>query len=97
MDLTQIEEIRKLIELVIHSKTKADAKPHANRLDFAVTRAKSTLNPYFAGKLREAATYANEASGQVKNKEHWISCMQSSWYVFESHIRQKQLDTPEKN
>ena len=96
MNMEQLKDIRKLIELVIHARIKADAKPHVNRLDFAVLHVKPTLDPYFAGKLREAATYAKEASGQVRNKEHWISCMERSWYVFESHIRQKQLNNSEK-
>jgi len=96
MDMNQLEEIRQLIERVIHSRTKAEAKPLTNRLDFAVSNVKSTLDPYFAGKLGDAATYAKEASGQVRDKQHWISCMENSWYVFESHIRQKQLDAPEK-
>lgn len=86
MNMEQLKDIRNLIELVIHARTKADAKPYVNRLDFAVSHAK-LLDPYFARKLSEAATYAKEASGQVTNKEHWISCMESSWYVFESHIK----------
>jgi hypothetical protein len=92
MDMKQLENVRELIELVIHASTKADAKPYIKRLDFAVSNFKPKLDPYFAGKLSEAATYAKEASGQVRNKEHWISCMEDSWYVFESHIRPKSDD-----
>jgi hypothetical protein len=92
MDIKQLETFRKLIERVVYSRTKSDAKPHVATLDFAVSQARSILDPYFAGKLREAANYAKEASGQVKNKEHWISCMERSWYVFASHVRQRHPD-----
>jgi hypothetical protein len=70
MDMKQLEDVRELIELVIHASTKDSAKPHIKRLDFAISKLKPELDPYFAGKLSEAADYAKEASGQVRNKEH---------------------------
>jgi hypothetical protein len=86
MDKNKLTEIRKLVEQVIYSNSKSDAKPYITRLEFAASHAKSGLNSYFSGKLSEVVSYAKEASGQVKNKEHWISCMESSWYVLESHV-----------
>jgi hypothetical protein len=86
MDMKELEGIRELIELVVHASTKASAKPYLGRLNFAISNVKPKLDPYFAGKLSEAADYAAEASGQVRNKDHWISCMEQSWYVVESHV-----------
>jgi hypothetical protein len=39
-------------------------------------------------KLSETITYAKETSGNVKNKEHWISCVRENWHIFESGIKQ---------
>jgi hypothetical protein len=95
MDMKELEDIRELIDLVIYSSTKADAKPVIRRLNFAISNVKPKLDPYLAGKLSEAASYAAEASGQARNKEHWISCMEQSWYVFKSHVSQKSDDSPD--
>jgi hypothetical protein len=93
MDMKELEDIRELIELVIFASTKAEAKPHIQRLNFAIANVKPKLDSYLAGKLSEAAGYAAEASGQARNKEHWISCMEQSWYVFKSHVRRKSDDS----
>jgi hypothetical protein len=86
MDKNKLTEIRALVEQVINSNSKSDAKPYIARLELAASHAKSGLDSYFSEKLSEVVNYAKDASGQVKNKEHWISCMESSWYVLESHI-----------
>ena len=86
MDKNKLTEIRKLVEQVTYSNSKSDAKLYITRLKFAASHAKSGLDSYFSGKLSEVVSYAKETSGQVKNKEHWISCMESSWYVLESHV-----------
>jgi hypothetical protein len=96
MDMKELDDIRELIELVIHASTKADAKPCIRRLNFAISNVKPTLDPYLAGKVSEAAGYAAEASGQVRNKEHWISCMEQSWYVVNSHVRRKSDDSADR-
>jgi len=89
MDKKTLEEIRNLVDRVVYSRNKADAKQHVKRLEFEAAHAKSHLDPYLAGKLSEVVSYAKEASGQVTNKEHWISCMESSWYVLESTALRK--------
>ena len=96
MEMKELEDIRALLELVIRASTKADAQSYIRRLDFAISSVKPKLDPYHAGKLSEAAGYAADASGQVRNKEHWISCMEQSWYVIQSHVRQKSDDPADR-
>lgn len=86
MDKQKLSEIRELVEQVIYSSSKIDAKPYISRLEFAASHARSGLDSYFSGKLNEVVSYAKEASGQAKNKDHWISCMESCWCVLESHV-----------
>ena len=45
------------------------------------------IDDYHLGKLSEAIGFAQEASGRVQNKEHWIQSMNMSWYVFENGIK----------
>ena len=86
MDREKLKEIRELVDNVIYSRTKKDAQAHIRRLKFVSSNAKAELDAYIAGKLGEVVSYAEQASGQVKYKEHWISNMERSWYVFEMDI-----------
>jgi len=86
MDSEKLIEFRKLIDEVMNSYTKKDAANPLRKLEFMAAQIKPRLNGYTAGKLSEAVGYAKEASGQVNNKEHLISNMERSWYVFESDI-----------
>ena len=45
-----------------------------------------SFNGYTAGKLREAVSYAKNASGISPNKQSDIDRMNNSWYVFENDI-----------
>lgn len=84
MNDKELTELRDLIDEVIYSSTKADAKPFLNQLKRQALGIKKNIDPYISGKLNEVIAYADEASGRVKNKEHWISCVEQSWYVFEN-------------
>ncbi len=37
--------------------------------------------------LKAAFNFAKQASGSVKDKEHWISCAESSFRNFESRVK----------
>jgi hypothetical protein len=50
------------------------------------------VDAYTKEKLNKAIDYASKASGQVRNKDHWIQAMERSWYVFESNIHEKRAD-----
>ena len=84
MDDRKLIEFRDLVDEIIYAPTKADAKPLISRLKFAASGLKNDLDPYIFSKLNEVIAYADQASGRVKNKEHWISCVDQSWYVFEN-------------
>ncbi|MBP6750250.1 MAG: hypothetical protein KA144_11470 [Xanthomonadaceae bacterium] len=82
-----LDKIRKLIDQVIYASSKNAALPYVKQLEFASSMATSKLNPYFAGKLREAVIYAKQASGKSRHKKHLILCMENSWYVLGNHVK----------
>jgi hypothetical protein len=92
MDINQRKELRRLIEAVMYSSTKKEAQTHTNRLEFVSSQLRSNLDGYVAGKLKKVVNYAKKASGQVSNKEHWISMVEQSWNVFETEIERKKSE-----
>ena len=86
MDKNTVDKLRNLIDATIYAATKNDAKIPIRQLEFMASNIKGKIHPYAFGKLREAINYAMEASGRVENKEHWISNVNTSWYVFENDV-----------
>jgi hypothetical protein len=89
MDKNRLTELRQLVEQVMHAPTKKDAQKSIRRLEFAASSVKGEIDGYLYDKLIEVICYAKEASGQVKNKDHWISCAKQCWYIFENGIKQE--------
>ncbi|MFV2044836.1 MAG: hypothetical protein ACC700_16570, partial [Anaerolineales bacterium] len=87
---THIEKLRELVDAVIYAPTKKDAKDPIRRLEFMASHIKGDIDGCLSGKLSEVVSYAKEASGQVRNKEHWISNVKQSWYVFENGVKDDQ-------
>lgn len=86
MNLDTLNRIKDLVNEVIYSSTKKDAQSGIKRLEFMVSGLRGDLDGYSFGKLSEVIGHAKEASGQVENKEHWISNVEQSWYVFENCV-----------
>ena len=82
---SKIKELKKLLDEVTYAPTKNDAKPILQRLQSMSSYL--DIDDYHRGKLSEAIGYAQEASGRVQNKEHWIQAMGRSWYVFENGVQ----------
>ena len=87
MDDNTLKELRKLVDEVVYASTKKDAQSPLRRLEFEASMLRGVTDPYLSGKLGEVINYAKEASGRVKNKQHWISCVEQSWYVFENGLK----------
>ena len=85
--MVNLDELRQLVDDVMHAQTKKEAKYPLSRLKFLASQLKVNMDPYYAGKLGEVISYAEEASGQVSSKQHWISCANGSWYVFEHGVK----------
>jgi hypothetical protein len=88
MDVSELRTLKRLMDEVIYSPTKADAKLPLSRLESKIRSVQAGMDPYLYGKLREVANYVKQASGRVGNKEHWAEQARASWYVFESGIEQ---------
>ena len=79
-------ELKAMVDEVIYSPTKKDSIHPLRRLTSYVAR-NVDVNPYLEGKITEVVNYAKQASGQGTNKEHWIRCVESSWYTFEDGLK----------
>jgi hypothetical protein len=86
MENVNLNELLELLEYVAFADTKKEASTHLKKLKFKEANLKGVLNGYTVGKLSEAINSADQASGNVKNKEEFISHMESSWSIFESDI-----------
>lgn len=87
MNEGKLKELRQLVEEVMCASTKKEARNSVRRLEFLASCMKSTTDSYLSGKLSEIVSFAKEASGNVKGKDHWISCVEQSWYVFEGGVK----------
>jgi len=87
MEESTLKKLRGLVEAVMYAPTKKDAQDPLRRLKFMASTMK--LDGYLSGKLGEVISYAMEASGKVKNKGHWVSNVEQSWYVFENGVNRK--------
>lgn len=84
--LTQAEfdKIELLFNQATTAHTKADAKPYMDRLEFAVNQL-----PYeIAGNVRimasELASATKSATGQARQKDHWLSVATQLLYKLHS-------------
>lgn len=92
MNDSELIELRDLIEQVMYAPTKKEAQFLLIKLEHFIALKRSSilcLDPYLNGKIDQVIAYAKDASGRVMNKEHWISCVDQSWYVFENGIKSK--------
>jgi hypothetical protein len=88
VDKNRLDELRQLVEHVMYASTKKEAQHSIRRLEFMASSVKGEIDRYFSDKLGEVISYAKEASGRVKNKDHWISCVDQCWYVFEDGVKE---------
>ena len=86
MEVKKLSELKEMIEEVAYASTKNDAARLIRKLEFKTSGLRNEIEPYPYKKLKEAINYAKNASGQVKNKERSLFCMESAWYVFESEV-----------
>jgi hypothetical protein len=89
MDDNTLKELRLLVDKIIYASTKKDAQHPLKRLEFKSSELKGTIDPYLSLKLGEVISFAQEASGRVKSKQHWISCVEQCWISFENGVKRK--------
>jgi hypothetical protein len=89
MDENTLKELRQLVDEIMYSSTKKDAHCPLKRLEFKSSELKGNIDPYLSGKLSEVISFAQEASGRVKSKQHWISCVEECWIAFENGVKRK--------
>ena len=93
MEESDLNELKENINSLVNASTKNEAKPLYRKLIFKLSTLEAEVGSYLLGKLKQAINYANEASGQVKDKEHWRLCMEKSWYTFNNGALSKEKPT----
>lgn len=88
MNHSTLNEIRNLINHVMYAPTKKDAQHPLSILEFKQSNLEGIISSYLYEKLGEVISFAKEASGKSKDKEHWISCVEKNWSIFETGIQQ---------
>jgi len=78
--LTEAEkaEIERLVECAITASSKALAIPYIKRLEFM--QESKYLEAYTGYVFSELISSVKTASGQVKEKEHWVSSVKTCLY-----------------
>ena len=89
MNEEELSKIKSLINELIYSSTKNDGEKPFAALKSQILQYQGEIDSYLLGKLKESVNYAREASGRVKDKEHWIEMSERSLYTFENGIKRE--------
>lgn len=77
----EFKEIESLVNKAVNAWNKKDAEPHIKRLTFM--RNILNIEPYKSVVLGELIAHATSASGQVRDKNHWLDAVNQSLYKLE--------------
>lgn len=83
----EIKHLRGLVDEVVDASSKAAAKEPTRRLEFAESEIRGRVSGAMATKFGEVVSYAKQASGKPRDKEHWQSAWRASWSVFVSGVK----------
>lgn len=86
IEANSLVELKDLLERIMHAPTKSSANQDIKKLEFKSSMLRNAVAPYAYEKLSQAIIYSKQASGQVKDKQHWIDCSFRAWYLFEREI-----------
>ncbi|CCC86413.1 MULTISPECIES: hypothetical protein [Paenibacillus] len=78
----EFQEIEKLVNKAIYALNKEAADPFIKRLEFM--RVTLNIGAPQSNIVGELVAYTKAASGQVKDKEHWIRAVNQSLYKLKS-------------
>ena len=88
MTENELYTLRKLIEEIILVPTKKDAIYPISELKTIVLKNTKIINDnYLIEKLNEILNYAESATGNVNNKQHWVDILQQKLDIFENDIK----------
>nr|WP_312577727.1 hypothetical protein [Sedimentibacter sp.] len=74
----EFEEIKMLVDKATTASNKKTAEPFIKRLDFM--RRTLNIEPYKRIVFGELVSYVSTASGQVKDKAHWMGAVNQSLF-----------------
>ncbi|WP_369283973.1 hypothetical protein [Oscillibacter sp. GMB15532] len=74
----EFEKIESLVQRAVNASNKKEAKPFIDRLNFMKNTL--TMQPYERIVYSELVSYTTAASGQVRDKQHWLNAVNQSLY-----------------
>lgn len=74
----EFEKIESLVQQAVNANNKKEAKPFRDRLNFMKNAL--TMQPYERIVFSELVAYTTAASGQVRDKQHWLNAVNQSLY-----------------
>ncbi|SHE90015.1 hypothetical protein SAMN02745784_02164 [Tissierella praeacuta DSM 18095] len=77
----EFEEIKMLADKAVSANNKKSAESFINRLDFM--QRTLDIEPYKRNVLAELVSYVLAATGQVRDKEHWMDAVNQSLFKLE--------------
>ncbi|QNR65304.1 hypothetical protein IAQ67_15500 [Paenibacillus peoriae] len=83
LTIEEFQEIKELVNKAIYAINKEAANPFIKRLEFM--RVTLTIGAPQSNIVGELVAYTKAASGQVKDKEHWIRAVNQSLYKLNSN------------
>jgi len=87
MTKDEMSRIRDLVYQITQSSVKAHAETPLRDLRAVYHREEPTLDPYAKDKFRELISLSETASGQVRDKEHWVQVANQALAKFEMSMK----------
>lgn len=81
LTLQEYQEIKQLVDNALYAPNKKEAQKYITQIQSY----RYNLCGNADNILSELISYAESASGQVKDKQHWIDCVKNRLYVLGSH------------
>jgi hypothetical protein len=84
----EMAKIEALVQKAITANNKKSATIYINQLE--LIQSTTDMEPYMKGVFCELVSYVKTASGQVREKEHWIQAVNQSIYKLKSvNVRER--------
>jgi hypothetical protein len=74
------------VDEAIYASTKNTAQSSISRLESLADHLATELEPYAYEKLCDLISFTKDASGQVRDKEHWMANVKQVMYKFERNF-----------
>ena len=82
----EFDKIQQLVDSATTARTKNEAAPYINQLNSMRSIVGSSLEPYVRIVFGELICSVQSASGQARDKQHWLSFVRQDIYKLEGFV-----------